>query len=113
MNKEFVIYDGTGKILRTGSCPEEDWGLQAKEDELITEATACCVNDAVNPQTGEIIHGGNPSPLSAPESSAAPPSSGLSTATQLDLLWQAMDAGTFPKAEPFYSAIKAQKEAAA
>jgi hypothetical protein len=112
MNKNFVIYNAQGQILRTGYCPDEDFGLQAMKGELITEATACCANDAVNPETGEIIHGGNLNPPGVPTPSEAPPSSGLSAATQLDLLWQAMDAGTFPKAEPFYSAIKAQKEAA-
>ena len=30
---------------------------------------------------------------------------------QLDALWHAMDQGTMPKAEPFYSDIKAVKDA--
>lgn len=29
---------------------------------------------------------------------------------QLDALWHAMDQGTLPKAEPFYSSIKTVKE---
>jgi len=111
MNKEFVIYDGNGKILRTGNCPEEDWGLQAKEGELIIEAQACCVRDAVCPHTHVVIENGAPPVEPVVQPTVQPV--GLSTQTQLDLLWQAMDAGTFPKAEPFYSAIKAQKEAAA
>lgn len=113
MNKNFVIYNAQGQILRTGYCPAEDFALQAQDGELITEAQACCVNDAVNPATGEIIHGGNPNPPGMPSPSMPTQGAGLSTEAQLDLLWQAMDAGTFPKAEPFYSAIKAQKEAAA
>ena len=115
MNKNFVIYNAQGQILRTGYCPAEDFQFQAQDGELITEAMACCVNDSVDPATGEIIHGGNPTPQTAPSLLGPGPvgSSGLSTETQLDLLWQAMDAGTFPKAEPFYSAIKAQKDAAA
>ena len=111
MNREFVIYDLTGKILRTGNCPEEVWDFQVNEGEMIIEAQACCANDAVNPETGEIIHDGA-APV-APPPAPVPQPAALSTATQLDLLWQAMDAGTFPKAEPFYSAIKAQKDAAA
>lgn len=111
MNKHFVIYNAAGAILRTGNCPEEDWALQVTEGESIIEAQACCVNDAVNPETGEIIHDGA-APV-APPPAPVPQPAALSTATQLDLLWQAMDAGTFPKAEPFYSAIKAQKDAAA
>jgi hypothetical protein len=112
MNKNFVIYNVQGQILRTGYCPEEAFDLQAKENELIIEATACCSKDSVNPQTGEIIEGCNPSLSGGPVLSGEPISTRLSTESQLDLLWQAMDAGTFPKAEPFYSAIKAQKEAA-
>lgn len=112
MNKEFVVYDSTGKILRTGNCPEEDWGLQANEGEMIIEAQACCVNDAVCPETHAVICGGA-APVEPPLALVPPQPAGLSTQTQLDLLWQAMDAGTFPKAEPFYSAIKAQKDAAA
>lgn len=112
MNKNFVIYNAQGEILRTGYCPVEDFELQAQDGELITEATACCVNDSVDPTTGEIIHGGNPNPQTNSFVPVPATSSGLSTETQLDLLWQAMDAGTFPKAEPFYSAIKAQKDAA-
>lgn len=112
MNKEFVIYDATGKILRTGNCPEQDWGLQAQEGELIIEAQACCVGDAVCPHTHAVIEGGA-APVEPVAPPVAPQPPGLTTDMQLDLLWQAMDAGTFPKAEPFYSAIKAQKEAAA
>lgn len=31
-------------------------------------------------------------------------------ADQLDMLWHSMDSGQIPKAEPFYSALKAVKE---
>lgn len=110
MNKKFVIYDSTGAILRTGECPVSDWNKQAGEGELIIEAEACCVNDAVCPHTHLVIEGGATPPEPVAPTPAAP--AGLSVATQLDLLWQAMDAGTYPKAEPFYSAIKATKAAA-
>lgn len=107
MNKKFVIYDATGAILRTGDCPESDWQHQAKEGEFIIEAEACCVNDAVCPHTHVVLEG-----AAAPQEPIVQTPTGprpMSTDTKLDLLWQAMDAGTFPKAEPFYSAIKAQK----
>ena len=107
MNKNFVIYNATGAILRAGYCPVEDFILQAQEGEFIIEAQACCLKDAVNVETGEIICGGG-TPQATPIVTGQP--AALSSATQLDLLWQAMDAGTFPKAEPFYSAIKATKE---
>lgn len=110
-NKNFIVYSGTGEILRTGRCPSEAFNLQAQSGEYIIEGLACCRKDSIDPKTGGVIKNGRPTaePRSAPQSEQ---SAKLSTATQLDLLWQAMDAGTFPKAEPFYSAIKAQKEAA-
>lgn len=108
MNKDFVIYDAQGQILRTGSVPPEAIDAQVQEGEFIVEGKACCKNDAVDPATGEIIIDGRPNPPVAvppPAPQAAP----MPVEQQLDLLWQAMDAGTFPKAEPFYSAIKAAK----
>jgi len=110
MNKNFVIYDSTGTILRTGNCPAKDWGIQAKPGEMIIEAEACCQNDAVCPHTHVVLEGAATPPEPVAPVLAGPPA--LSVATQLDLLWQAMDAGTYPKAEPFYSAIKATKAAA-
>lgn len=112
MIKYFVIYNASGDILRTGSCPGDDLHLQAQEGELLVEATACCLKDAVDPQTGEIIVNGRQTPVEQFNPPPAPAPS-LPATLQLDLLWQAMDSGTFPKAEPFYSAIKAAKEAQA
>ena len=108
MNKDFVIYDAEGNIVRTGNCPEGDLELQPRAGEFLLEASACCVNDAVDPVTREVICGGRKTPP-APPAPPLPDQPRLSTEQQLDLLWQAMDSGTFPKAEPFYSAIKAQK----
>jgi hypothetical protein len=113
MNKYFVIYNAAGEILRVGDCPEEAFELQAQEGEFILEGTADCIKDAVDTATKTVIAGGNPNPqapFTPPPVQQAP---ALATEKQLDLLWQAMDAGTFPKAEPFYSAVKAAKEAQA
>lgn len=113
MNRDYVIYDSTGKILRTGSVPAEAWDLQVLEPgEFKLDAKACCENDTVC-TIDKCVLPGTAIPLTVPEPVVPPASPALSTADQLDLLWQAMDAGTFPKAEPFYSAIKAQKDAAA
>ena len=38
--KQFVIYDSTGKILRTGTCPDNDYELQCGADEFIMEGFA-------------------------------------------------------------------------
>lgn len=108
MNTHFVIYNAAGEILRTGNCPPGAVEFQAADGEFVVEAVACCVNDSISPETGEVIVGGR-SEVESPAvpTMQAPP---LSVSHQLDLLWQAMDSGTFPKAEPFYSAVKAQKE---
>jgi hypothetical protein len=113
-NKNFIVYSDSGEILRTGNCPENAFHLQAEPGEHILEGVACCQKDSIDPESCCVIEGGRPVqeaavPAAASSSSESPR---LSTQSQLDLLWQAMDAGTFPKAEPFYSAIKAQKEAA-
>lgn len=107
MNTKFIIYNALGQILRTGEVPEDWLDKQVKEGEFLLVGEACCVKDSINPETKEIIHNGRPlnAPIELPTSKPA-----VSTEMQLDLLWQAMDAGTYPKAEPFYSAIKATKE---
>lgn len=111
MNKNFVIYDASGKIIRTGNIPEEDWDIQIlAPGESIIEAEACCAGDTVCTINNCVLPGTAIIPVPEPVVPTTP--APLSTADQLDLLWQAMDAGTFPKAEPFYSAIKAQKETA-
>lgn len=107
MTTKYVIYNAQGEILRTGICPADEVQLQVGEGEFLVEADACCVKDSVDPQTGDIIPNGR-GPI-APQPVPTPPSNGLSVQTQLDLLWQAMDAGAYPKAEPFYSAVKASK----
>lgn len=38
--KQFIIYDSSGKILRTGSCPDGDYELQRGADEFIMEGVA-------------------------------------------------------------------------
>ena len=38
--KQFIVYDSTGKILRTGSCSDNDYGLQCNDGESIIEGVA-------------------------------------------------------------------------
>lgn len=111
MNKKYVIYNAAGEILRVGSAPEEELSNQVYEGEFMIEGEACCVKDAVNPETGEIIPDGRQTPVA--QFTPPAPTGSLPVTQQLDLLWQAMDSGTFPKAEPFYSAVKAAREAQA
>lgn len=109
MNIDFVIHNAEGEILWVGNCPEEDLPLQAGEGQFLIEGKACCVHDSVNPQTGAIIPNGRGTPIQSVQA-PQPQAPTLSVEHQLDLLWQAMDSGTFPKAEPFYSAIKSRKD---
>ena len=48
--KNYIVYNDAGKILRTGSCPESDFDLQASEGEFVLEGQA-------NDSTQEIVDG--------------------------------------------------------
>ena len=109
MNKKFVVFDAEGNILRTGECPADEVALQQGVGEKLIEADASCGKDAVDPVTKKVIKGGA-KPVAPPQPVLPQGPPRLSTEAKLDMLWQAMDAGAFPKAEPFYSAIKAEKK---
>lgn len=38
--KKYIVYDNTGKILRTGTCPDKDFFLQAQDGEFAIEGIA-------------------------------------------------------------------------
>ena len=38
--KKYIVYDLTGKILRTGSCPDDMMEIQAHGDEMVLEGIA-------------------------------------------------------------------------
>lgn len=38
--KKFIVYDSSGKILRTGTCPEEGFEIQAQTGEFVMEGMA-------------------------------------------------------------------------
>ena len=38
--KHYIVYDANGLILRTGVCAEQDFNLQANNDELVMEGAA-------------------------------------------------------------------------
>jgi hypothetical protein len=48
--KNYIVYNDAGKILRTGSCPDSDFDLQAGESEFVLEGQA-------NDSTQEIVDG--------------------------------------------------------
>lgn len=50
MMRKFIVYDNTGQILRTGSCPENMLDIQAHgEGEYILEGEASDETDMVDP----------------------------------------------------------------
>jgi len=70
--KNFIVYDGQGKILRTGICQNSTFLLQAKEDEFIMEGVADDVTQKITnvgikgkviDKTPEEIEAGKPSKL--------------------------------------------------
>jgi hypothetical protein len=48
--KHYIVYDASGLILRTGVCAEQDFNLQANNDQLVMEGVA-------NDSTQMIING--------------------------------------------------------
>jgi len=119
--KYYAVYDNTGKIIRSGSCPEAAFAFQLMntEVEFLIET-----DHEVDPATDEIHHDtqtvlkGVRTPEPPPGSLAAAPEYVQnrvqlypSVQEQLDMMWHAMDDGTSPKVEPWYSLIKGIKEA--
>lgn len=73
--KKFIVYDNTGKILRTGGCSDKDFFLQARDGEFVIEGKANDVTQKVaNPgiagrvvnKTPEEIEADNPTPKPVP-----------------------------------------------
>lgn len=114
MSRNFVVYDSTGSILRTGTCEDADVNLQAQPGEYVLEATANCEKDCVDVSTKSVLVGAKPAAAVAAVKAETYaeirqrmyPSIG----EQLDMLWHAMDANTSIRSEPFYSILKSVKD---
>lgn len=108
----FVIYTPDGAIRRVVSCPNDEIELQLQPGEQHIPGWADPMNDSVDLLTSKVLKGGKPKPPSRIETYADirrrmyP-----STAEQLDMLWHAMDQNPQQRMEPFYSTIKAVKDA--
>ena len=50
--KKFVVYNGVGKILRFGQCPDKDIGLQSHVGQFVLEGVA---NDLKHKIVGDKI----------------------------------------------------------
>ena len=73
--KNFIVYDATGQILRTGICQDSTFYLQAQDDEFVMEgkandATQKIVNVGIKgkivDKTPEEIEADNPKPIEIP-----------------------------------------------
>lgn len=108
----FIIYNSAGEILSTGSCPDGEVQSQCPPDCFIVEGAADVAKDAIDPETGAVIPGGRViPPKPAPTYDQARRAMYPRVEEQLDMLWHAMDDDPSTRVEPFYSTIKAVKDA--
>ena len=107
-----IIFNTQGEILRAVSCPDDDAPLQIGPGELFIEGLADPLVDAVDVASMTLVAGGRAMPASpAPTFSQARRAMYPRVEEQLDMLWHAMDSMQISRAEPFYSSIKAVKDA--
>ena len=109
--KYFTIYNSQGEILRSGQVPDEAFDLQKQEGEFIIEQPSDPEFDAVDFNAKTIIKGGKPPPPLNMDYAQARYEAYPRIQDQLDMLWHSMDRNEIPRAEPFYSRIKAVKQA--
>lgn len=109
---KYLIYNSSGEIVQTGSCPPGEMENQEVSPGLfIMEGEADPEKDIVNTVTNQIVVGGKPPPPVDMDYRKARYAAYPSVQEQMDMLWHAMDTNVLPKVEPFYSEIKAVKEA--
>ena len=103
---KWARYDGTGRIVCVGECPDGMEMYQAQGDGALFVGD---INpwDAIDPVTGSRIAREKP-PISYAE---ARWQNYPGVAEQLDALWHAMDRGDIPRAPEFYQMIKSVKDA--
>jgi hypothetical protein len=110
--KHFVVHNAAGDIIRAGVCQDEMFQLQAwAQGEFVIEAQADVETDSVDPSTGRVVAGGRPPPPVDMDYRKARAAAYPALSEQMDMLWHAMDEFHMPRVEPFYSRIKAVKDA--
>lgn len=108
----FVIYTPDGAIRRVVSCPDDEIELQLQPGEQHIPGWADPMKDSVDSTAARVVNGGKPKPPPRVETYADIRKRMYpSTAEQLDMLWHAMDQNPQQRMEPFYSTIKAVKDA--
>ena len=113
--KHFIVYSEAGEILRAGRCPDSAFDLQAQAGEFLLEGKADVAQDAVDVQELTVIVGGRVNPISdaLPSETYVAIRKRLypSVEQQMDMLWHSMNRDEIPKAEPFFTVLKAVKDA--
>jgi hypothetical protein len=108
----FIVYDdASGNILRTGQCPDDHIGLQARAGEVAIEDKWDGDTDERKHRivNGKRIEFTPPPPALTAEAMRARAYRPIPD--QLDALWHAMHAGTLPMVPEFYDPIAAVKAA--
>lgn len=95
--KHFYVTDNTGVVRRFGVCQDIDFEAQAGKGETVYE--------------GEFVPPEMPSDILGDGYAANRIRAYPAISDQLDMLWHAMNRGDTPISEPFYSSIKAVKDA--
>jgi hypothetical protein len=108
---KFTIYDAAGIILRTGQCPLDCLSKQYEANELIHLGESDPDHDSMDVERAQLIVGGKPQAPIDMDYRNARLNAYPSASEQLDMLWHAMDCAAMPAVEPFYSRIKAVKQA--
>ena len=107
--KHFTIYNESGEILRSGQVPDEVFHLQCMEGEFIIEAQSDPGEHVVDVATQQVVAVVKPEPVVDMNYALGRVMAYPHVNEQMDMLWHAMDDGTLPKVEPFYSRILAVK----
>jgi len=103
----YALYDATGTIKSCGICPDGHEHLQLVNPGEMLYIGKAEMHDRIDVATGKLIKGEPPAPSYRDLRRREYPT----IATQLDLLWHAMDQGDMPVAPEFYNAIKRVKDA--
>lgn len=114
MLKSFTIYDQLGNILSSGQVLAEDLPLQLTNypGAYLLEEASDPAKDIIDTINKTVLKNQKPPEPEKIKSYAESRNELYPDVTeQLDMLWHSMDRNEIPKAEPFYSYIKAIKDA--
>jgi hypothetical protein len=109
--KHYTVYNAVGEILRAGQVPDEAFELQRAPGEFILEGQSDPAADMVDVEHGVVLPGARPPEPIDMDYRRARLDAYPGIHEQMDMLWHAMDRQEIARAEPFYSRLKAVKDA--